>query len=128
MSKSTSTIAKEGWRSTEGFRGVLFIAVFFDILSAIPWVGILFSGLGYGIIWMWLEMRGVKASLFTGDTKKLASTAAEFVGGAVGLGIIPGITMWSFFTIVEHKNQEQTEVADSETTSKTKQIKTSAYE
>lgn len=102
-------VMKGGLQSTKGFRGVLVVAIIFDLLSAIPWVGMLFSGLGYGSLWLWLEMRGANPSLFSGDMKKLASTAAEFVAGAFGLGIVPGITMWAYFAVAEYKQKEAQE-------------------
>lgn len=109
MNENLRKTIGSGWQNTKGFRGMLFTALVFDVFSAVPWIGIIFSGLGYATIYMWMMMRGVNSSLFSGDTKKLASTAAEFVGGAVGLGIIPGITMWTFFSIAEHTAKQAAE-------------------
>lgn len=98
-----------GLKSTKGFRGVLTVAIIFDLLSAIPWVGIVFSGLGYGSLWLWLKTKGADPGLFSGDMKKLASTAAEFIAGVFGFGIVPGITMWAYFAVIEYKQKQAEE-------------------
>lgn len=107
--KQLSQIA-HGWSRTEGHRGKIFVAILFDVLSAIPWVGLIFSGLGYGTLYLWFKIGGIDAGLFSGDVKKLAATAAEFVGGAVGLGIVPGITMWAFFSIIGREEEPSVEI------------------
>lgn len=87
-----------------GYYGVFVWATICDGFSSLPWVGLIFSGLGYGSIWMYLEMNGVSASPI-GSSKRMAATAAEWVAGIFGLGIVPGITIWTYFAIAEHKGE-----------------------
>ncbi|MEX2514565.1 MAG: hypothetical protein WD335_00320 [Candidatus Paceibacterota bacterium] len=96
------------WAKTEGYRGHLFVALVFDLLSMIPWVGMIFSFLGYAILWLWFEMGGINPSLFSGrkKAKKAASFISEWLFGLIGLGIFPGIMMWTYFAVSEHKEEQ----------------------
>lgn len=94
------------WSTISDHKGMMGVALTFDALSAIPWGGIIFSFLGYATLWLWMEMEGMKPG-FGGETKQIAKKAAsftgEFIAGALGFGIVPGISMWAFFVIAEHK-------------------------
>jgi|AntRauTorcE11897_2_1112592.scaffolds.fasta_scaffold25099_2 hypothetical protein len=111
---------RNGWATTAGFRGVITWAVICDLLSSIPWVGLIFTGLGYSSIWLTLEIKGVSAGLF-GSTKRMASFAAEWIAGAFGFGIVPGITAWTYFCIAEHKAEQQEEEPEENNNEKAKE-------
>lgn len=85
-----------------GFWGVFVWASICDGFSSIPYIGLVFSAIGYGTIWLYLEMKGVSASPF-GSTKKMSSFTAEWIAGAIGLSIVPGVTIWTYFCIEEYK-------------------------
>ena len=106
--KNSWNAVTHGWQATQGNRGVLASAVIFDLLSAIPWVGMIFSFLGYLTIWLVLEIKGISASLFSrGASKKIAAIAGEFIAGVFGFGIVPGITVWAFFTVTDDEVKEE---------------------
>lgn len=93
---------KDFFQTMKGFWGVFSWALICDGLSIIPWVGLIFAFLGYASIWLTLEIKGVSASPI-GSSKRAAATAAEWIAGAFGFGIVPGISVWTYFAISEHK-------------------------
>lgn len=97
-------------RISKGSAAVLFsTAVFFDLLSAIPWVGLLFVGIGYVVLGVWFKLKDVSPFEFTAKGWKKAVTAAlDPVFGFFGLSIVPGITAWAT-TVIYDANQEDEE-------------------
>jgi len=138
MDKETFKAAKGFWSSTKGYRDYLSVAFIFDLLSMIPWVGMIFSFLGYATLWLWFEMNGINPSLFSGKkkAKKAASFFFEWMLGIIGFGIYPGIVMWAYYAISEHTdsiNQEKLSLVThsqskaSDEVGKSQRVKTSAY-
>lgn len=81
------------------------VAVVFDLASAIPWVGLIFSGIGYGILGLWFMIKQVNPIGFSKkQRKKLAAFASEWIFGFFGLSIWPGITVWTVITIRAAQN------------------------
>lgn len=108
MDTATAKHAVGFWDKTKGYRGHLFVAFIFDLLSMIPWVGMIFSFLGYATLWLWFEIDGINPSLFSGrkKAKKAASFVGEWIAGVLGFGIVPGIMMWAYFAASEHAETE----------------------
>lgn len=106
--KDTWKKAKGYWRRTEGYRFMLFVALIFDLLSAIPWVGMIFSFLGYATLWLWMEIEGMSPGFSKKarhNAKKAVSFAGEFIAGVLGFGLVPGILFWTYFIISEHSEK-----------------------
>lgn len=109
MVKETLKKGKGYWQRTEGYRFMLLVAGIFDTLSAIPWVGMIFSFLGYATLWLWMEMEGMSPGFSKKarhNAKKAGSIGVEFMAGLFGFGIIPGIVIWAYFVISEHSEEE----------------------
>lgn len=96
-------------RINKGSAVALFAtAVFFDLLSAIPWVGLLFVGIGYVVLGVWFKLKSVSPFEFTAKGWKKAVTAAlDPVFGFFGLSIIPGITAWTTTVIYDAKQEDE---------------------
>lgn len=108
MVKKTVKKAKGYWKRTEGYRSMLFVALIFDLLSAIPWVGMIFSFVGYATLWLWMEIDGMSPGFSKKarhNAKKIGSVAGEFIAGTLGFGIVPGILIWAYFVIAEHSQE-----------------------
>jgi hypothetical protein len=136
--KSAAKTGLGWWAKTQGYRGHLFTAFIFDLLSIIPYVGMIFTFLGYATLWLWFEIDGVNPSIVSGrkKIKKAASFFGEWLLGLTGLGIYPGITMWAYYAISEHTdsiNQEKLSLVThsqskaSDEVGKSQRVKTSAY-
>lgn len=79
---------------------ILLMAVIFDVFSAIPWIGLIASGIGYLVLGFIFMIKGVNPIGFTGrEKKKIASFISEWIFGIVGLSVWPGITVWAIVTI-----------------------------
>lgn len=92
------------WKRTKGYRGLLFTALIFDTFSAIPWVGLIFSFMGYLTLWLWMQMKGMSPGFSKKarhNAKKFGSVLFEGGAGAIGFGIVPGILLWAYFVINE---------------------------
>lgn len=105
------------WPTVRDRPGMIGAAVVFDVLSAIPVAGVLFSGLGYATLWLWMEIEGMKPG-FSGDLRQIAKKAgsiiAEITTSAIGFGFVPGIAIWAFFVIAEHKAETDENAAISQ--------------
>jgi hypothetical protein len=114
--KSAAKTGLGWWAKTQGYRGHLFTAFIFDLLSIIPYVGMIFTFLGYATLWLWFEIDGVNPSIVSGrkKIKKAASFFGEWLLGLTGLGIYPGITMWAYYAVSEEADEQATEKADQE--------------
>lgn len=108
MVKETLKKAKGFWQRTEGYRLMLLVAGIFDLLSAIPWVGMIFSFLGYATLWLWMEMEGMSPGFSKKarqNAKKAGSIFMETVFGVAGAGAVPFIVIWAYFIISEHSQE-----------------------
>ena len=119
--KSAAKTGLGWWAKTQGYRGHLFTAFIFDLLSIIPYVGMIFTFLGYATLWLWFEIDGVNPSIVSGrkKIKKAASFFGEWLLGLTGLGIYPGITMWAYYAVSEE--------ADEQVENKSETLKKSAH-
>lgn len=86
-------------------------ATVFDIFGAIPWIGIIFTGIGYFTMYIWFLMSGVSPiTVISGKTSGGLNFVVDWIAEFFGFNIYPGLLIATYSIITEANRKELEDV------------------